>query len=361
MPISMVPPPPKKARSKTLSIGDYMANNTGGSFNAPPKPVAAPKAPIGPASQTPPPGATPVSSMPLGAQALKTGPQPQLKVGVNFKPPQAQPVITPPAGPIAPPQSDWDKMYGDIMSSFKTSNDAERGEINTQFDAMGRSNGRMADLMNARMGRSIGGGYGQLQAQGQLGAESLRQKALGQQDLRSGDQMRQLQMVGLDKTLQDQKTTTDQDFQRERDETLHGYRMDESASMIPGNPPTGATQKHYEGEYSKAREGLDEAGQQALDAAWNEYMSGAPGGQQRFEETLKGLAPGSTSADSMVEGLNTSRAKNITAAQNDIAALKKKAMNDPTNAAKYLDQVQEKEEQIAAWTKRIKNKDAKSY
>jgi hypothetical protein len=131
----------------------------------------------------------PAPAMPAGMPSLPGG----MQAGDKFTPPTGGGAGGTPADPGAGNMDDLNKLYEDILGQHDASWAEQQKLLQSQMGAGQRS----ADNLNARMGRSIGGGYSQLQGQAMAGG----MRAMSQAKLSSDEQRRGVMLDWLEKQL----------------------------------------------------------------------------------------------------------------------------------------------------------------
>lgn len=122
---------------------------------------------------------------------------------------------------------DMNAFYQQLLNDDASSWQQEQGQLQNQMGAFGRE----ADVMNARMGRSMGGGYASLAG----GALGKGMQAYNQASQAHGDRRRQLQLAWLDKQLQEKQRQEERGWQQDdqnKDQEMQLMQM--LANMDPG-------------------------------------------------------------------------------------------------------------------------------
>lgn len=201
--------------------------------------------------------------------------------------------VPPPAA--APEVPEWQKMYQDMMSANDASSAMERGEIQHNSQLAMHAGQRQADVLNARLGRSIAGGYAGLQGQAMIGGMESQRKALAEQALRSGDKKNELQMGYLDRILAEKKTKDAQAFETGLQERGFAHDLDMqgnqlAADTLPGSNAFGPIKaKAYDGAVGelKASGKLTPEASAKMDELYQAAMKGAPGAAAELDAFLK--------------------------------------------------------------------------
>jgi hypothetical protein len=102
---------------------------------------------------------------------------------------------------------DIDAFYNDILADDEAAWGKQQGMLQEDMGGFMRE----ADVMNARMGRSMGGGYASMAG----AALGKGMRAYNEADLAHGDRRRQLQLAYLDRQLEEKRRQEDRGWQNE--------------------------------------------------------------------------------------------------------------------------------------------------